>query len=152
MQSHQKSLWPPLQAESSCKIEIVGVMWYTFRDNRAKHSSVSWSLKLELTMKTLPFYSSVRFLLCLLLSNLIGLHAFVPVCPNDCNGNGLCSNGPQGYCLCYAGYIGVDCSLRTCPSAKAFADFPSANNVAHGDYTECSNMVYFIFLSNIFCY
>jgi hypothetical protein len=103
-------------------------------------------------MNTLPFYSFVRLLLCLLVSDLVGVHAVVPVCPNECNGNGLCSNGPQGYCLCYAGYIGVDCSLRTCPSAKAFADFPSANNVAHADYTECSNMVYFIFSSNIFCY
>jgi hypothetical protein len=90
--------------------------------------------------------------LCLLVSNLVGLHAVVPVCPNDCNGNGFCSNGPQGYCLCFTGYIGVDCSLRTCPSAKAFVDFPSANNIAHADYTECSKMVYFTFSSNIFCY
>ena len=51
------------------------------------------------------------------------------------------AEGPFGTCLCISGFTGYDCSQRVCPSAKAWADFPSANNIAHAPFTECSNMV-----------
>lgn len=62
-------------------------------------------------------------------------------CPNNCNNRGVCSQGSLSVCDCFPGFHGVDCSLRTCPSSKAWVDFPSQNDTAHGDFTECSNMV-----------
>ena len=35
-------------------------------------------------------------------------------CPNSCSGQGRCTN-PGLFCVCFAGYTGGDCSLRTCP-------------------------------------
>jgi len=61
-------------------------------------------------------------------------------CPNRCSGQGTCTNGTSG-CICFPGFIGVDCSIRLCPSAKAWVDNPYADNLAHADFTECSNMV-----------
>merc|ERR1719359_2239961 len=57
-------------------------------------------------------------------------------CPNRCSGNGICSMN----CTCFPGYHGVDCSLKVCPSGRAWVDLPSADNVAHGNFTECSGM------------
>mmetsp|Transcript_2764 Transcript_2764/g.2964 ORF Transcript_2764/g.2964 Transcript_2764/m.2964 type:complete len:280 (-) Transcript_2764:355-1194(-) len=62
------------------------------------------------------------------------------VCPNDCSGHGFCSSDTNGYCVCYEGYVGVDCSLKTCPSNRAWVDIPMKDNVAHRNFTECSNM------------
>lgn len=62
------------------------------------------------------------------------------VCPNMCSTNGICTNGSAGECVCFPGFHGVDCSIRICPAGKAWADLPSASNVAHQDYAECSNM------------
>lgn len=45
-------------------------------------------------------------------------------------------------CHCFPGFIGPDCSSRMCPAAKAWVDYPSKSNLAHADYTECSNMGY----------
>ncbi len=65
-------------------------------------------------------------------------------CPNMCGSGGICvamdGNSPSAVCRCFPGFYGLDCSLRLCPSGNAWADFPSANNVAHGAFTECSNM------------
>ncbi len=61
-------------------------------------------------------------------------------CPNFCSGQGSCSNTSVGVCECFPSFHGADCSLRLCPSGKAWADFPHANNSAHFVYTECSNM------------
>jgi hypothetical protein len=63
-------------------------------------------------------------------------------CPNQCNGKGYCSAQDGGQCQCFPGYHGFDCSERLCPSGIAWYDNPSADNIAHADYTECSNMVY----------
>lgn len=65
-------------------------------------------------------------------------------CPNGCNGQGTC--GPKDKCTCYVradvqtdpAYIGADCSQRTCPKGKAWADEATAANVAHAP-AECSN-------------
>ena len=69
------------------------------------------------------------------------------VCPNNCNGRGSCEASGDGLCHCYPGYHGVDCSEMVCPSGVAWFDYPSADNVAHAAYTECSNMVCVIIYS-----
>eukprot|EP01039_Chlorochromonas_danica_P005706 gene5706-6290_t len=77
----------------------------------------------------------------LLLSGLGGDWALVEeICPNSCSGHGVCRPTVAGSCQCVPGFIGVDCSQRLCPAGRAWVDFPSANNVAHDDWTECSNM------------
>ena len=53
-----------------------------------------------------------------------------------CSGNGVCDEG----CHCFPGFHGVDCSIRVCPSGRAWVDFPTTNNLAHANFTECSNM------------
>lgn len=59
-------------------------------------------------------------------------------CHNRCSGHGSCQS-LYGVCTCDASWTGVDCSLRKCPSDKAWADFASGVDTAHAD-TECSNM------------
>lgn len=54
-------------------------------------------------------------------------------CHNRCSGNGLC--GRRG-CECFEGYEGVDCSVRSCPKARAWSD-ASAHSLA-----PCSNRGY----------
>ena len=44
------------------------------------------------------------------------------------------------YMLTYTGFHGVDCSLRVCPSGRAWVDLPHNDNLAHANFTECSNM------------
>lgn len=58
-------------------------------------------------------------------------------CPNSCLGRGRCD--ATGSCHCWKPYTGSDCSLRTCPTGRAWVDFATANNVAHGTFV-CSNM------------
>lgn len=65
---------------------------------------------------------------------------------NYCNGHGTCQNSTSS-CLCYDGwgaatdvtyYRAPDCSLRTCPSDRAWADVPYSPTTAHF-LAECSN-------------
>lgn len=65
---------------------------------------------------------------------------------NFCNGHGTCQN-TTSTCVCYDGwgssndvafYKAPDCSLRTCPSDRAWADIPSSPTTAHA-IMECSN-------------
>jgi hypothetical protein len=58
----------------------------------------------------------------------------VGACPNQCSGHGRC--GANDKCICYnqagssnpyrAAYAGVDCSLRTCPTGRAFDDISTS--------------------------
>ena len=57
-------------------------------------------------------------------------------CANNCNGNGVCDKYSR--CICHRGYMGGDCSLRTCPVAPAWADIPYGTDLAHAEI-ECSN-------------
>jgi hypothetical protein len=77
-------------------------------------------------------------------------------CPNGCSGHGSCQTGAanKDVCNCYerrearnVGYgagngmvkawQGADCSERTCPSGRAWAASPQANN-DHEQVIECS--------------
>jgi hypothetical protein len=50
-------------------------------------------------------------------------------CPNKCSRNGICNN--LGVCECMPSFTGADCSIRTCPSGKAFSDVPYGQDKAH---------------------
>jgi hypothetical protein len=43
-------------------------------------------------------------------------------CPNACSGHGTCGKNDQ--CTCYRNWMANDCSLRSCPSARAWVDTP----------------------------
>ena len=77
---------------------------------------------------------------CAILDFRTTLDASLSMCPSG-------AEGPFGTCLCISGFTGFNCSQRVCPSAKAWADFPTTNNIAHAPYTECSNMVGWLILS-----
>ena len=52
---------------------------------------------------------------------------------------------PQTYrCTCYGGWIGVDCSLRDCPTGIPWTSYPTADDVARSSEVECSNMVKYL--------
>ena len=59
-------------------------------------------------------------------------------CPNMCQGHGSCE--AFGSCHCEDGFLGADCSLRSCPYGPSWSDMPiSTNGVAHPLIVECSN-------------
>lgn len=64
----------------------------------------------------------------------------ITACPGitECNGHGHCSGHPEYTCDCDVGWMGGDCGLRTCPSAKAWFDTPTGPEQAHNQQ-ECSN-------------
>jgi len=59
-------------------------------------------------------------------------HVMGGSCPNACSGKGFCRS--EGQCKCFAGFMGYDCSLRTCPSASSWGE----EGVAPHDISECS--------------
>lgn len=63
------------------------------------------------------------------------------ICPNGCSSHGVCANSSSGGCACYPSFTGVDCSLRVCPSSRAWVDIPTDSLHAHAEFAECSNMV-----------
>lgn len=83
------------------------------------------------------------FTICIVfIPNVVGDCAML----NFCNGHGTCLNATST-CACYDGwgsskdvtfYRAPDCSVRTCPSDRAWADIPSGPNTAHA-VAECSN-------------
>lgn len=65
---------------------------------------------------------------------------------NSCNSHGTCDTN-TGKCNCYNGwgsatdiavYKAPDCSMRVCPSDRAWVDIPTSATTAHG-LAECSN-------------
>ena len=66
---------------------------------------------------------------------------------NYCNGHGVCIES-NSTCNCYEGwgadneiasYKAPDCSVRTCPSGRAWGALPTSTTDAH-PLAECSNM------------
>ena len=59
----------------------------------------------------------------------------ITACPGsgglECSGKGACSGYPSYACTCIDGWSGGDCSVRSCPSAPAWFDYPTAPNTAH---------------------
>jgi len=56
----------------------------------------------------------------------------------QCSGHGACSGSPVWRCACEVGWNGYDCSLRACPTDRAWFDFPRANDEAHWSLQECA--------------
>ena len=50
-------------------------------------------------------------------------------CPNKCSKNGDCNS--LGMCECSNGFTGGDCSIRTCPTGRAFSDVAELADTAH---------------------
>lgn len=92
-----------------------------------------WTLAAAWASVEIPSSTSVR----------MGKAVQAVACPNMCGSGGICiqqdGNSPSAVCSCFPGFYGLDCSLRLCPSGNAWVDFPSANDVAHAAFTECSN-------------
>jgi hypothetical protein len=63
-------------------------------------------------------------------------------CPGEvaCSGHGVCAGSPTYSCGCSTGWMGGDCSLMKCPEGKAWFGYPTSDNTAHLDLTECSSM------------
>lgn len=69
----------------------------------------------------------------------------ISTCPGEteCSGHGICDKtgaNPSYACTCAVGWTSGDCSARKCPVGRSWHDYPTANNVAHQDLAECSNM------------
>ncbi|CAB1097259.1 unnamed protein product [Ectocarpus sp. CCAP 1310/34] len=81
---------------------------------------------------------SLWCLLWRLLALDVGVHGQTEIQDTFCNGRGIINSNLT--CSCFSGFRGPDCSLKRCPVGRAWTDFPSAENVAHADGVECSNM------------
>ena len=62
-------------------------------------------------------------------------------CPGDptCSNRGVCDSNTKR-CICEDGFIGGDCSQRSCPHGLTWFGYPSTDDVAHDMMSECSNM------------
>ena len=105
-------------------------------EEKSNKRSKKWSIK---RIKKRRMTAAVLLLVACVSFNVDIAQAFV--CPNQCNHHGVCIASDGGTCQCFPGYYGVDCSYKLCPSGNAWFDHPSADNVAHADFVECSNAV-----------
>lgn len=61
-------------------------------------------------------------------------------CPNYCSGHGECSFDRTMKCTCFSGWMGPDCSLRTCSSGLSWIGFSETTDGLHSQEAECSAM------------
>jgi EGF-like domain len=61
-------------------------------------------------------------------------------CPGEiaCSGHGVC-NSSTFACDCQAGWGSGDCSQRQCSRGRSWCSYPSADEVAHTAWSECSD-------------
>mmetsp|Transcript_31563 Transcript_31563/g.36300 ORF Transcript_31563/g.36300 Transcript_31563/m.36300 type:complete len:216 (+) Transcript_31563:21-668(+) len=52
-------------------------------------------------------------------------------CPRNCSNQGTCTNG---FCNCFPGYYGLDCSNITCPGSVCYYDADNAQHCEHCCY------------------
>mmetsp|Transcript_10842 Transcript_10842/g.14124 ORF Transcript_10842/g.14124 Transcript_10842/m.14124 type:complete len:663 (+) Transcript_10842:334-2322(+) len=69
----------------------------------------------------------------------------ISACPGEmeCSLQGYCKDDdtvPTYECQCMAGWQGSDCSTRTCPYGRSWFGFPTDDDEAHLEFTECSSM------------
>lgn len=83
----------------------------------------------------MPTKNLLAVLFCVIINIVL---SDVHPCPNACSGHGRC-NSPSRQCECFEGFAGADCSLRLCPTHRAWADQAIAIDDAH-NLAECSNM------------
>ena len=57
-------------------------------------------------------------------------------CQNRCNKNGLCNR--FGTCDCFKGFMGAECSLKTCPYGPTITGIAVGEDSLHDTTTECS--------------
>jgi EGF-like domain len=61
-------------------------------------------------------------------------------CPNSCSRQGICSTDGRYRCSCFTGFTGADCSLKTCPTGKAWVGYATAVDQVHESIVECSGV------------
>jgi len=68
----------------------------------------------------------------------------ITACPGEieCNNKGVCDDSPTYTCTCGEGWTGADCSIRSCPKGRSWFSFPTADDTAHQELVECSDMGY----------
>ncbi len=123
-------------------------IYYMAHHNKKEADGFSPQKKLQI--KNFKAFRSQMMLIMLLFATIFLL--FIPNVVGDCamlnfcNGHGTCLNSTST-CACYDGwgsskdvtfYRAPDCSVRTCPSDRAWADIPSGPTTAHA-VAECSN-------------
>ena len=66
----------------------------------------------------------------------------ISTCPGEtqCSAIGVCNSADGTYkCDCAEGWMGGDCSERTCPYSWSWFSLPSADETAHDRWAECSD-------------
>lgn len=86
----------------------------------------------------------IKFYLCIsLLLYIVVIHSYRSTtgrltgfkCPNNCNNQGICERDHT--CTCREGFVGADCSMRTCPYGISWSSKPYAFDLAHVEL-ECA--------------
>jgi hypothetical protein len=99
---------------------------------------------IPVNLSSFPFPFPFLFLfLCLCVIRWVKnpIITIVASCPGSeqCSGHGYCDTSTYT-CQCSTGWSGGDCSQMACPTGLSWYSYPTADQEAHSDYAECSNM------------